>query len=59
MADKLGYSIKEAASEAGCGVTKIYESLNDGSLRGRKLGRRTIILRDDLQAFLENLKSYR
>lgn len=53
--DKLGYSPEEAAVVAGSGRTKIFHALKDGSLKGRKFGRRTIILADDLRAFLENL----
>jgi len=53
--NREGFSIPEAAAVAGIGRTKIYEAINDGSLIARKHGKRTIILRDDLRAFLTAL----
>lgn len=50
-----GLSVAEACSVAGIGRTKIYEAIKDGSLTARKHGKRTIILRDDLRAFLTAL----
>lgn len=58
MTQKLSFSIKEASAVIGCGLTKVYEVLNDGSLPGRKLGRRTIILKEDLELFLSNLQPF-
>ncbi len=53
--DREGYSIPEAAEVASIGRTKIYEAIGNGSLVARKHGRRTIILRADLRAFLAAL----
>jgi excisionase family DNA binding protein len=53
--DREGYSVPEAAVVAGIGRTKIYEAIKDGSLIARKHGKRTIILRDELRAFLTAL----
>jgi excisionase family DNA binding protein len=50
-----GLSIAEACAMAGIGRTKIYQAIGDGRLRARKFGKRTIILRSDLRAFLESL----
>lgn len=50
-----GLSIPEACAVAGVGRTKIYEAIEDGRLKARKLGKRTIILRTDLQDFLQTL----
>ena len=50
-----GLSIAEACALAGVGRTKIYEAITDGSLKARKLGRRTLILRDELRNFLASL----
>lgn len=50
-----GLSILEACRVAGIGRTKIYEAIADGSLKARKFGKRTIILRADLQSFLTAL----
>jgi excisionase family DNA binding protein len=48
-------SIAEACAAIGIGRTKIYEAIGQGSLKARKLGKRTIILKDDLRAFLAAL----
>lgn len=50
-----GLSVSEACRVAGIGRTKIYEAISDGRLKARKLGKRTLVLRGDLQAFLDNL----
>ena len=53
--DQLGYSIHESAKLAGVGRSTIYEELASGRLRGRKLGRRTIITGADLREWLAAL----
>ncbi len=59
MKVKLAYTIEETV-EAGAGSrTKVYEAINAGTLKARKRGKRTIILHDDLQRFLESLPEYR
>jgi len=50
-----GLSIAEACAMAGLGRTKLYQAIGAGSLQARKFGKRTIILRADLRAFLEGL----
>ena len=50
-----GLSVSEACRVAGIGRTKIYEAIADGRLKARKFGKRTLILRADLQAFLASL----
>ena len=50
-----GLSILEACRVAGIGRTKLYEAISDGALKARKYGKRTIILRNDLQDFLTAL----
>jgi hypothetical protein len=52
----IGLSISEAAKAASLGRSSIYEALGRGSLVGKKLGRRTIILDSDLRAFLAALR---
>jgi excisionase family DNA binding protein len=54
-----GLSISEACNVAGIGRTKIYEAISDGHLKARKLGKRTLVLRADLQAFLASLPMVR
>jgi excisionase family DNA binding protein len=53
--EPLGLSIAEAAKTAGVGRTTIYEALASGRLSARKLGRRTIIRANDLDAWLAAL----
>ena len=50
-----GLSISEACAMAGIGRTKIYQAISDGSLKARKWGKRTLVLRDDLRDFLASL----
>ena len=40
---------------AGIGRTKIYQAIATGSLKARKCGKRTLVLRDDLRDFLVSL----
>jgi hypothetical protein len=53
--DPEGLSLAQASTVAGIGRTKLYEAINDGLLTARKFGKRTIILRGDLQRFLNAL----
>ena len=55
---QLSLSIEEAQVATGIGRTKIYQAINSGALRARKLGKRTIILKSDLEEFLSGLESY-
>jgi excisionase family DNA binding protein len=50
-----GLSISEACAVAGIGRTKIYQAIAEGSLKARKCGKRTLVLRDDLRAFPASL----
>lgn len=53
--EREGLSIAEACAMAGLGRTKLYEAISDGTLRARKCGKRTIVLRQDLHRFLSAL----
>jgi excisionase family DNA binding protein len=50
-----GLSIAEACNVAGIGRTKIYQAITQGQLKARKFGKRTLVLRSELQHFLDNL----
>jgi excisionase family DNA binding protein len=50
-----GLSIAEACAVAGLGRTKIYQAITEGTLKARKCGKRTLVLRDDLRDFLSLL----
>jgi excisionase family DNA binding protein len=55
---QISLSIEEAQTATGIGRTKLYQAINTGALRARKYGKRTIILKDDLDAFLTGLAPY-
>lgn len=55
---QISFSVEEAKDLTGIGRTKLYQAINSGALKARKFGKRTIILRDDLNAFLVSLESY-
>jgi excisionase family DNA binding protein len=55
VSEREALSISEACGTAGIGRTKIYEAIRDGSLKARKCGKRTLILRNELREFLAGL----
>ncbi len=57
--EKLAYKIPEAVQVAPVGKTRLYEALNSGALRAHKQGAHTIIMRDDLEAWLRSLPDYK
>lgn len=55
---QFSLSIEETCSATRIGKTKIYQLINSGELKAHKIGKRTIILKQDLEAFLNNLQVY-
>jgi excisionase family DNA binding protein len=53
--NKIAYSVSELCELAGIGRTTIYSAVGAGTLKARKIGRRTIFLHDDVIAFLHAL----
>ncbi len=51
----LAHTIEGSALQAKCGRTTIYEEIRRGRLKARKIGRRTIILDEDLRRWLGTL----
>ena len=49
------YNIPEVMARVGVGRDKLYRLIREGKLPARKLGRKTLILASDLEAFLEAL----
>ena len=56
--NQLSLSIEEVSAATGMGRTKLYQAINSGALKARKWGKRTIVLKDDLDAFLSSLEAY-
>lgn len=55
--EKLAYRIDEASRASGIGRTKLYSEVKEGRLRTCKVGNRTLILRSELQRFLQSLEA--
>jgi excisionase family DNA binding protein len=55
----LAWTIAEFRKETKLGRDGIYEAIADGRLIARKFGRRTLILREDGEAFLKALPALR
>jgi excisionase family DNA binding protein len=51
---KLALTIQEAAAATGVGRTTIFEEIRRNQLIARKIGRRTVILKDDLDTWLKS-----
>lgn len=54
MPEKLAWSIEEVAESTGLSRSLIYDEMNDGRLAYIKVGRRWLITRKQLDAFLAN-----
>ena len=52
---RIAYSVHEAAKAAGIGLTKLREEIRAKRLIARKLGKRTLINVEDLNAWAANL----
>ncbi len=55
MKDKLFYTVKEVAGMLGTKEENIRKLARMGKIPARKLGRRIIFLRDELEEFLKSL----
>ncbi|WP_072377654.1 helix-turn-helix domain-containing protein [Hyphomicrobium sp. NDB2Meth4] len=53
--NRLAYSVAEAAEHAGVCRDTIYGAITSGALTARKLGRRTLILKAELDGYLRSL----
>ena len=56
--EKRCYSIPEAQAEGAGGTSSLYEAINAGRLKAKKLGSKTVILSDDLDEYLKNLPDF-
>jgi excisionase family DNA binding protein len=55
QANCLVFTLSEAKASAGVGRSTLYAAIASGKLPARKLGRRTLIMADDLKAWLTSL----
>ena len=55
MSNALALSVAEAAQAAGIGRTMLYNAINRGELPMRKLGKRSLILRSELEGWLQKM----
>jgi excisionase family DNA binding protein len=53
--ERLALSVTEVLVKTGVGRDTLYRLIREGALPARKLGKRTLILQADLDAFLKAL----
>jgi excisionase family DNA binding protein len=53
--DCAAYTIPEVLTKIGIGRDKLYALIRSGELPARKLGRKTLVVASDLEAFLKSL----
>lgn len=53
--EKLALTVPDAVKASGLGRASIYRAIHDGKLIVRRFGKRTLILREELEAFLRSL----
>jgi len=58
-AEPLFYSIEQAVEASGVSRTMLYLWLQEGKLKARKSGRRTLILRTELVEYMDSLPSWK
>ena len=52
------FSINETCSLLGIGKTYLYQLINSKKIQAKKIGKRTVFLQSDLDAFLSALEDY-
>lgn len=52
---RISMTINDAVAYSGIGRTKLYDLIKEGKLTPRKLGARTLILTEELDAYIRGL----
>lgn len=55
MTEKISVTVLEAGDMLGLGRSTIYRLMNEGKLKPKKVGKRTLFLVSDLRTFAESL----
>lgn len=55
METKRALSVKEFCDQYGIGLTQFYEEVKEGRLPVHKMGRRSLVFRDDAEIWLKSL----
>jgi excisionase family DNA binding protein len=55
MSQPIAYTIKEACTASRTGRTTLYSAIRRKDLVARKLGKKTLILEEDLRRWIEHL----
>jgi hypothetical protein len=55
MNERVAYDIKGACIASSIGRTSLYKAMGSGELVARKMGKKTVILHDDLHRFVNAL----
>lgn len=58
MIEPMAFSIPEAAAASRTSRTSLYAAIARGELRAVKRGKRTLVLADDLRAWLDGLPTF-
>lgn len=56
--DRLAFSVADAARMIGMGRSTVYAAIAAGDLKARKLGKRTLVLRADLERWFNSHPIY-
>ena len=55
---QMAYTVKDAVKITGMSRSRLYEELKAGHLIAKKMGRRTLIPHESIEAWLNNLDNY-
>jgi len=55
ITDRLAFDVDQLDAVCGLGRTRAFEEIQTGRLKARKAGRRTLVLREDLEDWLRAL----